>query len=174
MIDRLMRRLLQAVQLLAGTAFTALFAVNLIRIVLRNLIGITWFWIDGFSRLSFIWMVFLGAAALYATDDHLVMDFFLGKMKATARRQLALAINLVFLAFTLVLIFYGFLVFKVRLRIPYTYWNVPTGYAYLAAPVCGILMLLFCLQKLARHARGGAGGTDAGEASGRGTPAGMP
>jgi TRAP-type C4-dicarboxylate transport system permease small subunit len=176
MIDRLMKRLLQAVQLLAGTAFTALFVVTLLRILLRNVIGISWFWIDGFSRLSFIWTVFLGASSLYATDDHLVMDFFVGKMNATARKRLALAINLVFLLFVLALIYYGFLVFKVRLRIPYTYWNVPTGYAYLAAPVCGILMLLFCLQKLAHHVRGrdGAGETEAAEGSAGKIPAGTP
>jgi TRAP-type C4-dicarboxylate transport system permease small subunit len=176
MIDRIMSRLLETVRLLAGTAFTALFLVNLVRIVLRNLIGITWFWIDGFSRLSFIWTVFLGATALYATDDHLVMDFFVGKMKATARKKLALAINVVFLVFTLALIYYGFLVFKLRLRIPYTYWNVPTGYAYLAAPVCGILMLLFCLHKLAHWAsgRGSLGDPGTSEGSGGEMPAGRP
>lgn len=165
MIQKIMTRLLQGVRFLAGSAFTALFLVTLTRIVLRNLLGITWFWIDGFSRLSFIWTVFLGAAALYATDDHLVMDFFVGKMSAAARRRLALAINLVFLVFVAALIYYGFLVFKIRLRIPYTYWNVPTGYAYLAAPVCGILMLLFCLHKLALQARGG-GRAPGGETKG--------
>lgn len=172
MIDRIMKRTLKAVQLLAGTAFSALFAVNLLRILLRNVLGITWFWIDGFSRLSFIWTVFLGAAALYATDDHLVMDFFVGRMGAAARRRLALAINLVFLLFVLALVYYGFLVFKVRLRIPYTYWNVPTGYAYLAAPVSGILMLLFCLHKLAGLLAGGEAATAAGPGGQRagGTP----
>ncbi len=30
------------------------FAVNILRILLRNFVGITWFWIPGFSRLVFI------------------------------------------------------------------------------------------------------------------------
>lgn len=154
--DRLMGALLRGVQLLAGSAFAALFLVNLLRILLRNVLGVTWFWIDGFSRLCFVWAVFLGTTALYATDDHLVMDFFVGRMGAPARRRLAVAIELVFLLFVLALVYYGLLVFQIRLRIPYTYWNVPTGYAYLAVPVCGLLMLLFCLRKL-RGASGKAG-----------------
>ena len=154
MIHRLLKRLLRVVQVLAGATFMALFAVNLLRILLRNLIGVTWFWIDGFSRINFIWSIFLGAAALYATEDHLVMDFFVARMKLQSRRILALIINLAFLGFMIAVVYYGFLVLKVRMRIPYTYWNVPTGYAYLAAPVCGIIMLLFCLYKLGLYFSG--------------------
>jgi TRAP-type C4-dicarboxylate transport system permease small subunit len=145
------------------------FLVNLLRILLRNVLGINWFWIDGFSRLAFIWTVFLGATSLYATDDHLVMDFFVGRMKPAARRRLALLIHSVFLLFTLVLVYYGFLVFKNRLRIPYTYWNVPTGYAYLAVPACALVMFAFCLRKLRRRARGGEA-----NGGGPGTRAGVP
>ena len=65
--DRLLDALLRAVQLLAGTAFLAVFLVNLLRILLRNVLGINWFWIDGFSRLAFIWTVFLGATVEFGT-----------------------------------------------------------------------------------------------------------
>ncbi len=148
MIDKFMTCLLRVVQFLAGGLFTAVFLTSFTRILLRNLVGITWFWMDGFSRMTFIWTVFLGATALYATDDHLVMNYFVAKIKPKTKRKLDLIINLVFLVLTVVIIFYGSLVFKVRMRIPYTHWNVPTGYAYLAAPVCGLLMFIFCLYKL--------------------------
>ena len=82
------------------------------------------------------------------------MDFFVTKMKPSAKKRLDFGINLAFLVLALVVVVYGFLVFKVRLRIPYTHWNVPTGYAYLAAPVCGILMLIFCVYKLWLYSRG--------------------
>lgn len=154
MIEKIINKVVLVVQLLAGIFFTNLFLAHMLRILLRNLIGITWFWIDGFSRLSFIWTIFLGATALYATDDHLVMDFFIAKMKPAAKQKLGFGINLAFLFLALVIIVYGMLVFKVRMRIPYTHWNVPTGYAYLAAPVCGILMLIFCVYKLWQYTRG--------------------
>jgi TRAP-type C4-dicarboxylate transport system permease small subunit len=154
MIEKIINKLLLVVQFLAGVFFTTLFLAHMLRILLRNLIGITWFWIDGFSRLTFIWTIFLGATALYATDDHLVMDFFVAKMKPAAKKRLDFGIHLAFLFLALVIVVYGFLVLKVRMRIPYTHWNVPTGYAYLAAPVCGILMLIFCAYKLWLYSRG--------------------
>ena len=147
-IDRLFAKLLKGIQISAGIFFTLLFVVNILRILLRNFIGITWFWIPGFSRLVFIWTVFLATTALYATDDHLIMDFFINKMQPGRKRKLQIVINFVFLVLVLVLITYGFMVFQVRMRVPYTSWNFPTGYAYLAVPVCGILMLFFCLNKL--------------------------
>lgn len=147
-IDRLFANLLKGVQISAGIFFTLLFTVNILRILLRNFFGITWFWIPGFSRLVFIWTVFLATTALYVTDDHLIMDFFINKMQTGRKRKLHIFINFVFLVFVLVLITYGFMVFQVRMRVPYTSWNFPTGYAYLAVPVCGILMLFFCLNKL--------------------------
>jgi len=148
MIDGIFARLVRIVQISAGLFFVMLFGVNILQILLRNFVGITWFWIPGFSRLVFIWTVFLGTAALYATDDHLLMDFFVNKMRPESRRWLDIFINLVFLVFLVCLIVYGLMVFKVRMNVPYTSWNFPTGYAYLAVPVCGILMLAFCLNKL--------------------------
>ena len=174
MIDRMLKRLALAVQFLAGVAFVAVFSVNLMRIVLRNLIGTTWFWIDGFSRLAFIWMVFLGATALYAANDHLVMDFLLDRVQPAARRALKLFTDLVFFGFTLVLVYYGYLVFVARLGIPYTYWNVPTGYAYLAVPVNGVLMGLYSLRKLVQHIRGDEEGRGVSRNQSMNAPGGMP
>ena len=148
MIDGIFAGLLRGVQISAGLLFMMLFAVNILRILLRNFVGITWFWIPGFSRLVFIWTVFLGTAALYAADDHLLMDFFVNKMRSETRRWLDIFIHLVFLVFIVCLIVYGYMVFRVRMNVPYTSWNFPTGYAYLAVPVCGFLMLAFCLNKL--------------------------
>jgi TRAP-type C4-dicarboxylate transport system permease small subunit len=148
MMDKLFARLLIGVQISTGICFTLLFTVNILRIVLRNFIGITWFWIPGFSRMVFIWTVFLGTTALYATDDHLIMDFFVNKMLPETKRKLYIIVNFVFLIFVVFLMQYGFKVFQVRMNIPYTSWNFPTGYAYLAVPVCGTLLLLFCLHKL--------------------------
>jgi TRAP-type C4-dicarboxylate transport system permease small subunit len=154
MINSFLKRLAWLVRFLCGAAFLSVFSVNLLRIVLRNILGTTWFWIDGFSRLTFIWMIFLGATALYAADDHLVMDFLLDRMHPAAKRILKLLTDFVFFGFSLVLVYYGSLVFVARLGIPYTYWNVPTGYAYLAVPVNGALMALYSLRKLVLRLKG--------------------
>ncbi|MEX2543151.1 MAG: TRAP transporter small permease [Trueperaceae bacterium] len=137
-------------------SFVALFLVNLLNIVLRNIAGIAWLWIPGFSRLVFIWLVFLGIAAAYRRAAHLDIDFFLLRMKPRVRLLTLMGINLVLIPFFVILLVYGLDVAQVRMRVPFDTWQVPTGYAYLAVPVCAVLLLLYCgerLVKLVKEAR---------------------
>lgn len=153
-MDLLAKRLVWILQRLAGLLFAGLFLVTVLNIALRNLGGITWLWIPGISRLLFIWTVFLGTASLYETEDHLIMDFLVNKMKESRRRKLNLVINCIFLAFSLILVIYGFIVVRVRMGIPFETWNFPTAYAYLAVPVSGVIMVFFCINKLRKLVKG--------------------
>ncbi|MFW6236000.1 MAG: TMEM165/GDT1 family protein, partial [Desulfovibrionales bacterium] len=45
------------------------------------------------------WTVFLGATALYAAEDHLIMDYFVQKMATRRKERLDFAINAVFFFF---------------------------------------------------------------------------
>ncbi|MFW6361362.1 MAG: TRAP transporter small permease [Spirochaetota bacterium] len=147
-MDKLIHRVTSLLEHLATVLFISLFLVIVLNIVLRNVFGENWLWIPGISRLLFIWIIFIGTAVLYERHDHLVMDFFVSKMKGSSRTRLELVINLILLAFFVLLIIYGFKVTMVRVGIPFETWNLSTAYAYVAAPVSGILMLIFCLNKL--------------------------
>ncbi len=139
---------------LSGVLFAGVFAVTILNISLRNLGGVTWLWIPGASRLLFIWTVFMGTAVLYERKDHLIMDFFVGKLASQKQAKLQLAINLVFLVFLVLFVIYGLKIAKVRMRISFETWKFPTGVAYLAAPVSGLLMILFCINKIRRFLKG--------------------
>ena len=147
-MEWLAKKLTWILERLAGITFSGLFLVTILNITLRNLGGVTWLWIPGMSRLLFIWTVFLGTAVLYEREDHLIMDFFVNKMKASKRAKLDLIINSVFLIFLALLIIYGLMVVRVRMGISFETWNFPTAYAYLAAPVSGIIMIFLCINKL--------------------------
>lgn len=153
-MDRIVRKITSLLEHGATVLFIALFLVVVLNIVLRNVIGTSWMWIPGMSRLLFIWIIFLATAVLYERHDHLVMDFFVSGLKKEKRIKLELVINVVFLAFLLLLIVYGFMVAKVRLGIPFETWNFSTAYAYAAAPVSGIIMTAFCLNKLRHFIKG--------------------
>lgn len=128
--------------------FATLFLVTLLNIVLRNLGGIAWLWIPGFSRLVFIWLVFLGIAAAYRRGEHLKVDFFLHSLPRVTGAWVSFAIHLALLPFFALLLRYGLQVAEVRMRIPFDTWDVPTGYAYFAVPVSAVALLLFGLERL--------------------------
>jgi TRAP-type C4-dicarboxylate transport system permease small subunit len=135
----------------SGVLFGGVFLVTVLNITLRNLGGVTWLWIPGLSRLLFIWSVFLATAVLYERNDHLIMDFFVNKFSPQRKKSLELTINMVILLFLILFVLYGLSIARVRMRISFETWKFPTGVAYLAAPVSGAIMMLFCVNKIRRH-----------------------
>lgn len=152
-MQKIIHTLVAGIQWLSGILFLTLFLLNTLQITLRYFWGISWLWVPDLSRLLFIWMVFLGTSVLYARHEHLVMDFFVNKMKDTHRKKLNLLMDLVLGGFLAILILKGIEITKVRMRIPFDTWNLPSGYAYIAVPVCSALMLFITLVRFIRYFR---------------------
>ncbi len=133
---------------IAGALFSLLFVLNVVRITARTLWGASYIWMPDFSRLLFVWIVFIGATAVYAAKDHLVMDFVVTKFPAAFRRALDFSLKILMLVFLSVLVHQGFIVSRTRMRIPYDMWDVPTGYAYMALPAMAAVMLLLTVEDL--------------------------
>jgi TRAP-type C4-dicarboxylate transport system permease small subunit len=136
---------------LAGALFLALFLLNMLRIFLRYFLGVAWLWEPDFSRLLFIWIVFIGATVLSVGKGHLVVDYFLTRLTPRTRKHMHFAIDLVTLIFFAVLVWKGVEVTKVRMRIPFDTWDLPTGYAYMAVPICGAIMITVTLVRMAEY-----------------------
>ena len=134
-----------------GTLFLALFLLNILRIFLRYFLGVAWLWEPDFSRLLFIWIVFIGATVLYVGKGHLMVDFFLNRMKSKTRERMHFIIDLVTTLFLFVLVLKGIEVTRVRMRIPFDTWDLPTGYAYLAVPICSAIMTVVTMIRMADY-----------------------
>ena len=148
MIRSWLNILAQLIGWLTGSLFMVIFCLYVVQITLRYVIGDTWLWTPDMVRLLFIWGVFLGATVLYAAKGHLTMDYFVRNLAPRKRATLDLCIDAVSAAFFVLLIVKGAEIATKRMRIPFDTWDIPTGYAYAAAPVCGALMLLFALDRI--------------------------
>mgnify|MGYP001119850916 CR=1 FL=1 len=136
---------------ITGILFLILFLLNILRIFLRYFLGIAWLWEPDFSRLLFIWIVFIGATVLYVGKGHLLVDYFLNRMKSNTRERMHFIIDLVTIIFLAILVIKGIEVTKVRMRIPFDTWDLPTGYAYMAVPICSVIMILVTLARMAKY-----------------------
>jgi TRAP-type transport system small permease protein len=153
MLDRIVGRSFAVLEAVAGTLLLALFALNIVRIAMRYFAGAAWIWLPDFSRLLFIWTVFIGASVLVGRNEHLLMDFFVARLKPAAARVLGIGIQLGQIAFFAVMLVWGVKIVVVRLDIPFDTWDFPTGWAYLAVPACAVLMLAYSINLL-RHSLG--------------------
>jgi len=109
------------------------------------------YWFDEVVECAFAWMVFLGAAALWARDDHFKLEWFPAKMQGTRTGRLVLA-GLEFLSFFFLLVF---ATQSLRLTILAKDWtpffNVSKRYLYVCMPISGFIMLGYSLRNLVRE-----------------------
>jgi TRAP-type C4-dicarboxylate transport system permease small subunit len=137
-----------------GGILIVIFCLNLYQVGGRYLFGVGAIWIPDLTRLLFIWMVFLGTALMHQRKRHLVIDFVLLKFAPGARRAVEAGIQVGMLLLAGVMIVVGWRIMQIRMDIPYTGLEIPTGYAYLAVPVAGILLAMTDLHDLLRTGHG--------------------
>jgi TRAP-type C4-dicarboxylate transport system permease small subunit len=142
---------IETLEWFVGVLFLLLFLLNMLRISLRYCFGIAWLWEPDFSRLLFVWIVFIGATVLYAAKGHLMVDYFLNQMSSKAREHMHLIIDAVTTIFLAVLLVKGIEVTRVRMGIPFDTWDLPTGYAYVAVPICSGVMMIVTLLRMAEY-----------------------
>ena len=145
-----------------GAGLIAIFLLNLYQVGGRYLFGVGEIWIPDLTRLVFIWMVFLGTALMHQRKRHLVIDVVLLKFPGPARRMAEALIGIGMLGLAGVMAVVGWRIMQIRMDIPYTGLEIPTGYAYLAVPVAAVLIALTSLVNLWEWVRTGKRRGDAG------------
>ncbi|HSB80344.1 MAG TPA: TRAP transporter small permease [Candidatus Methylomirabilis sp.] len=131
-----------------GLALLAIFFLNMYQVGGRYLFGIGAVWIPDVTRFLFIWMVFLGTALMHLRRGHLVIDFVQVRLPNRLRHATEALISVSMLAMAIILLAVGWRIMQIRMDIPYTGWEIPTGYAYAAVPVAAVLIGLISLANL--------------------------
>jgi TRAP-type transport system small permease protein len=145
-----------------GAILIIIFLLNLYQVGGRYLFGVGAVWIPDLTRLLFIWMVFLGTALMHQRKRHLVIDVLLLKFPGSARRTIEALIALGMLGLAGVMAVVGWRIMQIRMEIPYTGLEIPTGYAYVAVPVAAALIALTSLANLWEWLQAGGRRDDAG------------
>jgi TRAP-type transport system small permease protein len=138
-----------------GAGLIGIFLLNLYQVGGRYLFGIGAVWIPDVTRFLFIWMVFLGTALMHLQKRHLIIDFVQLRMPRPLRRATEALISAGMLLMAVLLVVVGWRIMQIRMDIPYTGWEVSTGYAYLAVPVAAALIALTSLMSLWEWVGGG-------------------
>jgi TRAP-type C4-dicarboxylate transport system permease small subunit len=136
-----------------GAGLIGIFLLNLYQVGGRYLFGIGEIWIPDLTRFLFIWMVFLGTALMHLRKKHLVIDFVQLHLPDSLRRAAEACVSVGMLGLAGVLVVVGWRIAQIRMDIPYTGLEIPTGYAYVAVPIAAAVMATTDLADLARMLR---------------------
>lgn len=126
----------------------ALFALMVVVVVWqvfsRQVLGSPATWTDEGARLSFVWLGLFASAFLFGERGHIAVEVMARKFPAGAQRLISLLVELLVLAFALVVLVWG------GWRASQNAWNqalsalpFTSGQMYLALPVSGVLMAFY-------------------------------
>lgn len=108
-------------------------------------------WTQEVAEFLLIWVAMLGAAVAFSRNEHLGVDYFVKKLDKDAQFLLAVIAQGLIIAFTCsAMIFGGYvLVSKTLVSGQVTpALGIKMGYVYLAAPVSGVFIVVFCVERI--------------------------
>lgn len=150
----LWNRVVRALEVFTLSLFGALVVVVLWGVISRYLPGIRPSdWTEEIAIYLLMWISLLGAALTYRHYGHLGVDYFVGKLDASAQKWVAVIVELATLSFTLFALVYGGgrLVGETLSTNQLTpFLQIKVGYLYAAVPICGLFMTGFAIEHLVR------------------------
>lgn len=131
---------------------TIMVAVIFMQVVMRQF-NSSLSWTEELARYSFIWLVYIGISYGVKKDRHIKVDVLLLALKNKGKIILTIIANLLFIAFAIFVIRYGYDIASQLLafgqKSPAN--QIPMGLIYLATPVGMGLTLIRLIQNLVKH-----------------------
>ncbi|MBW8637300.1 TRAP transporter small permease [Hoeflea sp. WL0058] len=136
-LKSLLQHLDRSEEYLACAMLFVLYLMLTFTIVMRFGFSIGYSWIEELSRVVFVWVVMLGAAAAMRRGTHIRLTFGIEMFKGRAGTVARLTGEVLLLAFCLATAWYGLQLILSTLRVSYT---LPSSgmsmfWAYLSVPV---------------------------------------
>jgi len=122
--------------------------VLFIGVIFRYILQNPLLWTDELSRLSLIWLTFIGIAVGVKEESHACVNFFEQRLPLTNQRILRVARKGTFLIFAALMIIYGTKLLKLKMFIPTPALRWPWGLFYLPCIVSGGLIIIHILLDL--------------------------
>jgi len=109
-------------------------------------------WTEEVAIYLLMWVSLLGASVAFGAKAHLGVDYFVGKLHPQAQKIVAVVVNILVAAFALAAMVYGgyILVSETLAKAQITpALQIKMGYVYLAVPICGVFIVIFCIEAVA-------------------------
>ncbi len=133
--------------------FSLLFILLAGNVLVRNFPFMSFYWFDEVVEFAFAWLVFLGAAKLWANNDHFKLNWFSERIKNNKIRHLFLiGIEVISLIFLLIFTYQS-----LQLTILAQDWtpalNVSKRFLYVCMPISGSIMVVYSIRAMINEFR---------------------
>jgi TRAP-type C4-dicarboxylate transport system permease small subunit len=109
-------------------------------------------WTEEFLRYALIWVTMLGVPYAYGKNQHIAIEFITAKFSERGKAIDEIFIQILILLISIfVLIAGGIMVTANAVGQVSAALNMPMQFYYLGVPICGVLMVIYTLPKLAEQ-----------------------
>lgn len=126
-------------------------------VLTRFVVGDPSHWTEEVSTNLLIWVALLGAAVAFGRQEHLGLDYFVLKLDPDAQRWVAIIGQIIVLAFAAsAMIYGGYVLASETLAAGQVtpVMGIKMGYVYLAVPLSGAFICLYCLERIVELMQG--------------------
>lgn len=126
-----------------------MFLIVILSMVFRVLVQIPASWTEELAQYTLIFLVFIGSAALMATDGHIRITVLVDRLGAVIRLILNLVCRLLMLPFIVLFTLGAYKNMRMNwgVGLPTVEW-MTMGYMYLVLFLCGLMMVWYVLMNL--------------------------
>ena len=145
--------LVSILRLISVACFTILLLLLAGNVFVRFVPVTAFYWFDEVVEGVFAWMVFMGAAALWARDEHFKLKWISEKLAGTpAGHLVAVILEIISLGF-LIIFAYQALQLTILAQDWTPVFNVSRRYLYSCMPISGCIMVGYSLCNIIREMR---------------------
>jgi TRAP-type C4-dicarboxylate transport system permease small subunit len=134
-----------------AVVFIGFTLLSFLQVVARYVFGHPITWTEELSRYLFVWVVFVGAGVAERDRAHITLDFLTSRFPPRLNYWLGLANGVLCIAMVVTLfVWHGWSLTRVSMRQQSPFGGPPVGFATLAIPVGGLLMIVNILRAALR------------------------
>lgn len=151
--ESLAKKLLNHFEVYAGAGIFIIMTILLfVQVVTRYCFGHAVTWAEEVATILFVWMVYLGVAAAVLSRKHLKIDAFVEMLPFKAKKILLIISNVIFLAFSLYIIFPMMSLVNNYAAKSATspILKIPKALSYVVMPLCFLLTAIRLVQEIIR------------------------
>ena len=150
MLARISKGTVVVLEAMTGASVLAIAAILTLEVISRYLLEYPFSWPEELCGFVFVWLIFLGAPLSYRSGQLIGIRIFVEMLPKTAQRTVAVAINIVVVAFLVYLAYQG-------VEATISAWNKKTtvlefswAWIYLALPIGALAMTVGYLATVVR------------------------
>ena len=126
-----------------------------LQIIMRYVFNNPLQWTDEISRMSMVWMTFLGSVIAFREKEHICVDLITNLFPRRLNRIVTLMTELICIGFLSMLTFVGIQYVHMNINTVSLVTGISKGRTYMVIPVASVWMILYLVRNMVERYKGG-------------------